>query len=253
MTRARIAAVAVLAPALIVTGCTSSGHKNPALSISSGTAASGAAGVAAQLRAGIDGLTSASIKVDASAVLDALDGQLALKSGEVTASKLLVGSGNTAATVITIGTTSYAKLPAGQNTSGTTWAKVSLQSTNEFVRGLAGSLSIVQEATDLNGIATLVSTGTEEKSLGAATVNGVATTHYSLVVHGDANGKGLSPLLAVVGASGVPTDLWLDASGRPIEVTFSITTPKVTATVTLGNFNAPASISAPPKNDILEN
>jgi hypothetical protein len=245
---ARIAAVTVLTPALLATACTSSTKHTPAPSTSASSVS--AATVAAQLRAGIDGLTSAGVIAHAGSLLDSLTGELALHSGTVTASHLVIGTGSSAATVITVGSTSYAKLPKVQN--GKAWALVTSSSKNSFVLALAPTLSVVQAATELNSIADLVATGTGVRSLGAATVNGTPTTHYALTLHGSSTGSGLSTVLALAGASGVPADLWLDSTGRPVQVQIVLSALKVTAVITLTNFNAPVTITAPAASQVAQ-
>jgi hypothetical protein len=254
MTRMRLFAAMLAVPALAITGCSSSGSGKHSAAPNGSSSAAGTAttrAVAAQVRKGIDGLTSAHVSVKAGVLLDSLTGELALKSGTVTASNLVVGTGSAAATVISVGTASYAKLPAGQNTSGKPWIKVSATSKNEFARGLASTLSVVQAATSLSGVADLVTTATDLKTLGPASVGTITAIHYSFTVHGSTSGSPLSKMLAIAGAAGVPSELWLDSAGRPVQIKLTIAAANVSALIALSQFNAPLSITAPPENQVL--
>jgi hypothetical protein len=258
MTRKRIApvallATAILAAAVLTTACTSSSNKPKATGTThSATTPATAASIAAAFRTGVDSLTSTSVTVHAGSLLHSLTGNLELSDGTITASKLAIGTGSSATTVVTIGSTSYTKLALGKCDSDKAWAKVYAGSKNSCVRALEQTLSVVQAATSLGGIADLLASATGVTSLGSASIGGVATTHYSLTVHGSSSGSALSSLLALAGSSGVPTELWLDSSGRPVQVQFTLSLLSATAVITLGSFNAPVSITAPPAADVLE-
>jgi hypothetical protein len=89
--------------------------------------------------------------------------------------------------------------------------------------------------------ATTTSAGTPE------TVNGGPATHYVLSV---------DTSRMPGGQPGDPTDahldLWIDRADRPVKTHVAVTigTTNLDSTLTLGNFNAPVAIVAPPADQV---
>ena len=116
--------------------------------------------------------------------------------------------------VISIGGASYAKLPSSQNTSGKPWVRVSSDSSNEFVRAIAGTLSLIDAATSLSDLTTLL--GTAASSVadhGADQVDGVSAEHYTLSIDPTKATGAFGAALSVAGTKPLPVDLWIDAAG----------------------------------------
>jgi hypothetical protein len=223
-------AAAVLLPVLLAAGCSSSGGGNSDTSPPSSSArqsnasvppgSAAAAALAAKIRTGLSGLTSAHIVVDA-------------------------GSLGGTSRIVTIGSTSYAMLPKGRNTSGKPWVTVTTSSKNEFVRALASSLSLNKAAASLPAVADLVSTATSVKPK--------STTHYALVIDpSKSKGTTLGTLLADIGQKTVPVTIDLDGKGRPVKIQIAVKlgSQSFTYSVDVSKFNAPVHISAPPADEI---
>lgn len=254
MTRHRVRAAALLAPLLLVAACTSTAKHT--LSISSapnGSPESSAAkSLESSMHAALATVTSTAISIDAGALIATTTGHIALHDGTATASDLTIGTGAEATRVITVGTTAYAHLPAGENTTGKPYVLVSATSSNEFVRGLVADLQILQAASSLGDLADLLATATGFTDAGPATVAGVPAHHYRFDVSGDAHGSNLQKQLAALASAPVPVELWTNAQSLPVQVVLSIKVGGATlpVTATLGSFDAPVSITAPPGNEI---
>jgi hypothetical protein len=223
---------------LALAGCSSSGGSHhPSASASSTLSA---AAVADKIRGGLAGLTSAHIDVDAGALGGTSSGDFTFADGVATASRITLGSGSDKTEVITVGNTSYAKLPAGRNTSGKAWVKVSQDSSNEFVRGLAGTLSVTRAAASLPAIADLAATATSVKADG--------NTYTLLIDPSKSSGTTLGTLLGATGQSTVPVQVTLDDKGRPVRIRVDLKLGNVD--ITISDFDAPVHIGAPPADQV---
>jgi hypothetical protein len=245
--------LALLVPALLTAGCSSSGGKSgtPTTSAAASTGSASptsnaaATALASKMRTGLADLTSAHIDVDAGELGGRSSGDVKYADGRATASHVTIGSGAQATDVVTIGGKTYAKLPPGRNTSGKPWVVVSPTSKNEFVRGLASSLNISNAAASLPAIADVVATASSVQDKGGG--------HYALSVE-PARSKGttLGALLGDIGQESVPVDLYLDGTGRPTRIVISVKigSSSFPVTINVSKFDAPVSISAPPADQI---
>jgi hypothetical protein len=241
--------IVLLACVTAVAGCSSSGGSSPSSSAAASTAANKQAqALAEKLRAGTSGLTSAHIKVDAGSLGGTSEGNVMFKDGAATASDLTLNqSGSTR--IVTVGDTSYAKLPGGRNTSGKPWVIVSNDTSNEFVRALVGQVAIIKAAVSVPAIADLVADATSARDLGASATG----HHYAISL--DMNRVKQSALgaqLATLGTDPLPVDLYLDPKNRPVEIKISarLGTQALPITITAGSFNVPVQITAPPANEV---
>ena len=235
-----------LAASVLLAGCGSSGAKKAAAPSSTGPAA----GVAATLTKGLAGLHSAYLTVDSGDLGGTSSGTFTFAGGKEQASDLTIVQGGKKIRVITVGATSYAKLPAGENTSSTPWRKVSDSSKNEFVKALSAPLTVNQSVGSLGALVDITKSAKSVHDKGASTVDGVRATQYALVID-PAAAKGKSDLqqeLQLLGSTQVPVDLWLDAQGRPVRllIDVSLAGQKFSIDVHASRFNAPATIAAPP-------
>jgi len=253
----------LVAAALALAACSHSSPSSSDTSTTSGPAptsahapAAAARPLAAQLGRGLAGVTSAHLAIDAGALLGTAVGSIKVQRGTVTASDLTVTTGGAKAHVITIAGTSYAHLDGGKQLGPKPWVKVSSTSSNEFVRGLAGNLQLVQSVTSLGEVAQLLGTATSVKQDGTGTVDGVKATHYLLTLDAGTAAKSgngqLQSLLNELGSGSVPVDLWTDAQHRPVKIAvhLSLAGTKLAVTVDITNYNAPVTITAPPANQV---
>lgn len=259
----------VLAPAaalvVALAGCSSSDGSPSASTAApaptSSAASSGAAhatkdpravALAARMDKGMRGLTSAHLAVDAGTLGGRTAGDVTYHDGTATASDLVLDTGAERTRLLTVGTTTYAMLPSGRNTSGKPWVKVSATSTNEFVRALASSLDVTRAAASLPAVAEIVSTASSIREVGTAP-KAAAAHHYSLVVDPSRSaGTTLGGLLAAIGQSNVPVELFLDGAYRPVRIAVSVKigSQAFDFTVVASAFDAPVTIAAPPAGQV---
>lgn len=254
----RVGTAALLLTVLTAAGCTSSGSKPAATSgptsmPGAGTGSTSAASLAAKITKGLAGVTSAHLAVDAGGLGGASTGDFTFANGKATGSDLMVSAGGDQVEVVTTGGTSYAKLPAGQNTSGKPWVQVTADSKNEFVRGLAATLPLNQAVGSLDQLTAVIAGATAVRDKGAATVGGAAAHRYGLTITPAAGSSSeLQGLLAQLGTKSLPVDLWLDRTGRPVRVVLSIDLAgeSIPFDVTISKYDAPVTITAPPADQV---
>jgi hypothetical protein len=223
--------------ALALAGCSSSGGSHASSTPPSSAASTiSATALSDKIKAGLTGLTSAHLAVDAGPLGGTSSGDFSFENGTATASDITLNNTK----VITIDGTSYAKLPRGQNTSGKPWVKVSQDSSNEFVRGLAGALSVSKAAASLPAIADLAATATSVKADGNT---------YTLVIDpSKSSGTTLGALLGATGQKTVPVQVTLDDKGRPAHIRVNLKLANVD--ITISDFDAPVHITAPPADQV---
>lgn len=232
-------------------GCSSSGGSPPGAPPSSGSSASASAQAAAladTLRRATSTLTSAHVKVDAGPIGGTSTGEVTFAAGRATASDFtLSASGPTR--VITVGNTSYAKLPGGRNTSGKPWVVVSNNTSNEFVRALVNQVSVIKAAASVPAIADLVASARSVHDLGSAPQG----HHYAISLDLQrVRTTALGAELAALGTNPLPIDLYLDPKGRPalIKISARLGTQPLPIAVTVDRFDAPVKITAPPADEV---
>ena len=245
----RLLLTALLTCVTGVAGCSSSGGSSPSSSPAASAASNKQAhALADKLRAGTSGLTSAHIKVDAGSIGGTSEGSVTFKDGAATASDITLDqSGSTR--VVTVGDTSYAKLPGGRNTSGKPWVIVSNNTSNEFVRALVGQVAIIKAAVSVPAIADLVASATSVRDLGDSATG----HHYAISLDMNrVNGSELGSQLAGLGTNPLPVDVYLDPKNRPVEIKISarLGTESLPITITVSKFNAPVTITAPPADEV---
>jgi hypothetical protein len=226
--------------ALALAGCSSSGGSHAPSPSRHAASTVSAQALAGKIRTGLDGLRSAHIVVDAGALGGTSRGDFTYAGGTATASDITLGKTE----VVTVDGTSYAKLPSGQNTTGKSWVKVSRDSTNEFVRGLSGTLSVSRAAASLPAIADLAATATSVKADG--------NTYTMLIDPSRSTGTTLGALLGATGQKAVPVQVTLDSAGRPVRIRVEVKlgSQPFDVDVTVSHVNAPVHISAPPAGEV---
>lgn len=248
MIRHRVTAAAVILPLVLTAACTSSGHKgSPTGSTGSGSSSTSDGTlllVSRQVSAAVATLSSAAITIDAGGLIATTTGHLKLSAGKAVSSDFTIGTGSDAVRVITVGDTAVAALPAGENKSGKPYITVRADSSNEIVRGLSGTVPILQAASSLGDLVGLLQkvTNFTVKTPG----------HYSFDVAGDAKGSALEQQLAELSSKPVPVDLYVNAQNLPVKIVLTVNLggSALPVTATLSDFNAPVTITAPPANQV---
>jgi hypothetical protein len=241
------------ATALLVAGCTSSGSGGSTgapTATNRDHSGSIAGAVAAQMHKGLSSVTSAHLVIDAGGLGGKSVGDVKYSNGQATASQLTLNAGGTAH-IITVGDTTYAKLPPGRNTTGKPWVIVSNDSSNEFVRALSSQVSLVKAATSLPAIADAVGTATSISDKGTAPQGHSYALQLDPSKISDPN---LGGALRDLGEKPVPVTLVLDKSARPTQITIAVKlgTSSFPIVIDVSKFNAPLTITAPPADQVAK-
>jgi hypothetical protein len=274
MTTRRICAVLALSSALALGACTSSTSgkgqvdgSTPAgqssagqtpSSPSSGGKPTDAAGLGGLMQTAIAGIKTAHITLDINAAGQKVSGvgDEKMLGGKLIAMDLtenLPGGAGSIRLIIVDGKT-YAKLPPSLNTSGKPYILVSPNSTNPTVKALAGSLDSALSSASLGSVGAFVTAAKSVVLKGTATVDGVQTSHYSIVVDiaklpASLPGK---DELSAGGLSTLPLELYIDDQGRPVQVTESLQVQgqSISTDVKVSDYNKPVSVTAPPASQV---
>lgn len=257
VTKRLLASLAVAAT--LLAGCADSVNGTPATDGPVGFPTTASA-LAAKLKAGILTIRSTHLTLNESIAGQTLSGagDEVVAQGKVSALSLRLSVPQLGTLqVLRTGSDTYLKLPAAQRTSDKPWVLVTETSSNPVVRAMAGSLSTADQLAGLDSAAIFVAATRNLKYLGPTTVAGASVGHYSLTVDvtrlpADFPQK---QLLITSGLTKLPVQVWIDTSGRLRKLTEQITVASqtVTSVVTLGNFDAPVHISAPPADQVDTN
>jgi hypothetical protein len=260
MTTRKILTVVPLVAALALAGCTSSSKSTPKKASSGSPAAStaspAAAALAAKLQAGLATAKTVHLAISTKLAGQAITGSgvAQLDDGTITAGDVTeqLPSPFGAVRIIVSGGKTYAQLPAKLAKTGKPWVVVSANSSNAIVAGLGGVVATVIAVGSPESLIAFTRAAKSVKDLGAATIGGVATTHYALVVDHSLLPADLASSVTSGKAATIPVDLYIDAQGRPVQVggTFTIAGQTVTPTITLTGYNAPLTITAPPADQV---
>lgn len=250
--RRRIVLLAL--PAAVLTACSSSGG--------GGNAASGkpadAARLGATMQKAVSKVTSAHISLDITLAGLQLNGSgdEKLENGRLSALDLTenLPNGAGAIRVIMVDGTTYARLPRSMNPAGKPYLLVSRSSSNSIVSQLAASLDSALSSASLGSVSLFTRAANSVQNKGTQTINGVQTTHYSIVVDVTKLPDSMAGKsdLTQSGITTLPLDVYVDTAGRPVQVTerFSVSGQKVSTTSTVSNYNKPVTITAPPPNHV---
>jgi hypothetical protein len=253
-----IAGIAALATVALLAGCSGS-PAHDAAATGTGNSSTGASGstisvtaLAQHLDAALNQLTSAHLDVDAGGLGGKSTADVALSGGHATASDVHLTEQGQPVEEITVGGTSYVKVPGASG--GKPWVQVSPTSGNPIAKALATGISVAGLTSSLGIVTDLVRSSSDLAVTGREQVGGGAATHYTMKLNPKrATGSSqLTGLLAVLGSSPVPVDLWLDGKDRPVKFTIHVSLGGVAlpVTVQVSRFDAPVSIAAPPAGQI---
>jgi hypothetical protein len=262
--------VAVLATAACTT--TTSGKDIGAALRTGGTGASqdgGSAGriftevsgLAAQITHGAASVKSAqgTLNVDAGPLTQVSTFRQQMSGGQITAFDDQIDTtfqGNqTKVHLLYVDQTIY--LDRGQN--GKPWIVAKPDSSDQVAAQLAKTFPQSLAQSSIKYYALMVSAAHDLKVVGVENVDGVPAVHYQFVVDPRALVAKLSPdqgqqmqQAIDAGVDSVPADEWVDAQGRPLRVTDSVTAQRQTAKIDLrlGHYDEPITVTAPPADQI---
>jgi hypothetical protein len=166
--------------------------------------------------------------------------------------------------MVSDGTTTYIHVPDGGKLPGATKPWVSVP--NDAMKA-GGSFSGLQSATGM--LDALRGIGGTIRTIGDEEVNGVSTTHYSVVVRladaiaaapeaQRAQAQAALQQLDQLGASEMPVDVWITDDGIPVRQVMTFDGNGVAAlaglemkvTVDLSHFGEPVTVDVPPADQV---
>jgi hypothetical protein len=208
----------------------------------------------------ISNVTSAHItmssKLGSQTVLTA-QGQEKAAGGKLTAMSLNEQIGSMNITILLVDGALYVKLPGKLNKSGKPWEKATAGSPNPVLRQLASTLSSLKQSASLDQYGAMAQAASSLKTIGAEQVNGAPATHYSLIVdvtkvHGAGLTAAARAALTQARITKIPVDVWVDSHSRPVKMSekFTVKGQVVSLTATIGQYNQPVTITAPPTSQV---
>jgi hypothetical protein len=148
---------------------------------------------------------------------------------------------------------------ASQVPGGKHWVKLDVSKLGKSAGLDLGKLLSGSQLQPSDLLSMLKAEGAQVRSLGAATVDGVATTHYRVTIDTakalQANGLA-SPVLAGAAAElpKVPVDAWIGKDGLLRQIRLAATTPQggLNLTMSVYDYGTNVAISAPPSSDVFD-
>ena len=235
---------------MLLAGCTSAKPKPAA----NGSTGSTSATLAARLGTALEALTSAHLAIDAGALGGTSSADVALSKGSVTGTDAMITESGVAVELVTVGGTSYAKIPATANRSGKPWVAVSATSNNSIAKSLATGVGVADITGSLSVIPRLVAGASALQDKGNDSVDGVPAEHYTMKIDPTkpSGSAGIDSLLHALGSSPVTVEVWVDAQTRPVKLVIDIALGSASfpVTVVVSRFDAPVTITAPPAEQV---
>jgi hypothetical protein len=255
MNRTRIAVLASVA-ALVATGCSTTTRGN-----GTGPTFTEASGLAAEISRGVAQVKSAQgqLHLAAGPVEQTSTFSESLSAGDVTALDDLVSTSLQGTTtklhVIYVDEKLY--VDRGQN--GKPWVIATPESSDRVVATLADSLQTTLSQSGMQYYTMMMSAGHDLKVIGSESVDGVPSMHYHVVVDPRVVIQKMPAEQAQqmqeaidAGVDSIPVEVWVDARGRPVKLTDTVSAQGQTANVELrlNHFDEPVTIEAPPADQI---
>ena len=148
----------------------------------------------------------------------------------------------------------------GVDTGGKPWVLLSGSSSNQVLAQMSQTMGQAMDQTGPAQYTMMVKAATDLTEIGPDTVDGVAATHYRLTVDlakmaaAGGTSDATAAAAAQAGLTDIPLDVWLDSEYRPVKVQekFSVQGQEIEVLVTMGAYNKPVTISAPPAKDVAK-
>jgi hypothetical protein len=201
--------------------------------------------------------------IDATGSFDFAD-----KSGSMTLTlPATQGAGTQSVMIRVIGPTLYLSVPAlTAADGGKPWVSVNLSSYLQKQGNGGGALGDLSTGDPTQILGLLQQASGDVTTVGPATVDGVATTHYRGTIDlskttpsapagtSVASPAQLQQLEHAFGLGSLPVDVWVDSQGRArqVQVRLSLLGLTVSVTMNLGDFGAPVSVTAPPSDQTAD-
>lgn len=229
-------------------GGSSSSASSP--STGSSSSSSPALSLAARLGQGITQVKTAHLTLDLAVAGQSITahGDEQLSSGKLVALDLTesVTSAFSLRLIIVNGKT-YARLPSSVSHTNKPWVLATANSKNPAIKAFGSILSSTQSSASLSAITALVSAARSVKQSGSSNTYKVDVDPAKLPK--SYVGR---KALAASGLTSIPLTITLDSAGRPVVVTENLTVSgqKLTTKITLGSYNKPVHITAPPASQV---
>jgi len=217
-------------------------------------------GLTAKLKAGSASVTSAHLTMSGTVAGQSylsVQGDETLSDGRLTALRLNERVAGVDLTMVIVDEALYVKLPVKARRSGKPWVKATAESTDPALRQLAFSVSALRQSASMSQYASLTESASLFRTVAVERVNGVAVTHYSLMVdiakaRGAAISETMRKSLKTMGISKIPVDIWVDAQGRTVRMAerLRVKGETVSIDVTLTRINRPVTIKAPAASQV---
>jgi len=281
MRSTRTIACSVLVTAVLASGCSALGSGKSSLAAVSTTSkpavpttpakvtAAGAAIAAASAKVGSAG----SAKVDGTIVTKSLGTSLTVPfagkerwspseaASLVVSGVQVAGTSVGKVTVLVVGQAVYLKLPALASLLHKDWARISLKGATSFGGADLGQFAGQAQQVSPGQYLELLATSVNVRAVGTATIDGIATKHYSGSVDLQKALAALpqvpeiwSKLATSQGIKAVHINAWIDAGNRPRKITLALASSTVSLTVSLhlSSYGVKVSVTAPPAAQTLD-
>ncbi len=144
----------------------------------------------------------------------------------------------------------YVKQPAAHRTTRKPWVVVNAATTDPSLRQIYQSLQNSSSLGSLESVTAFVHASRDLQFAGPDEIDGATVGHYLVTVDTTALPADFPNKAAIVGSgvTEIPVELYVDEQGRTRKGVEKVTTAGNTTTITftLGDFDAPVSITAPP-------
>jgi hypothetical protein len=217
-------------------------------------------GLKAKLKAGSASVTSAHLTMSGTIRGQSylsVQGDETLTAGKLTALRLNQKVAGLNLTMVIVDDTLYVKLPVNARKNGKPWVKATEESADPAMRQLAASVKTLRESASMSQYESLTESASLFRTVGVERLNGVAVTHYSLMVdvtkeRGAAISDAMRKSLKTLGISKIPVDIWVDGQGRTVRMAerFKVKGETVSIEVTMTRINRQVTIVAPPASQV---
>jgi hypothetical protein len=216
-------------------------------------------GLARFLRRGFGSVTSAHLELreTAAGIAITASGDETVRNGEAKDVSLTEHISNFGTIrIIVVGDRMYAQLPPARRTSSKPWTRLSSATSDPTLQALYQALVNSRPAASVDSATLFVRAARHLRFKGRTTLAGAPAGHYSVVVAVTKLPDSFPQKSALeqVGLRSIPLELWIDTQGRTRKLTeqVSVLGHRAKTDVTLGNFNAPVHISAPPPDQVSD-
>lgn len=264
----RFAAIFLLAPALTLGGCSATPADKPAAAQSTSAAVATVAAAeapkdAASLARAVQDATSKITTVSFTSEMAVAgqvisgSGQQKMSGGKLEAANITQSMGEMGQIeMIIVDGKVYIKLPAAMNmtTAEQPWVEVSEASSNPAIAAMWTGLKPSLESSPVDTYSNFIQATSSVDLVGPETVDGVKTNHYSVVVDPSklSAGSKEKAQLEAAGLTSIPTEMWIDESGRPVKLTqkMEVQGQTLSTTITFSDYGSPVNVTAPPAGEI---